>query len=152
MPPRRSQHQRQGSQEAGVGGARKAVKERQARIAQKLKDQAEEIERRRRWQAEAMSGVVMQRPGTTKFTEKEVTTEIERRYQHLGKKQRADLVKRVFVGQAVQKETFTIFRASVPINSAQALSVFGPQLRHSFAKSDVEIKTTKEDDGTESKQ
>jgi hypothetical protein len=103
-----------------------------------------------------MSGVVMQRPGTTKFTEEEVTAEIERRYQHLTKKQRADLVKRVFVGQAVQKETFTIFRGNVPITSAQALSVFGPELRRaSFVpdrKRGVEIKTTKQDDGTESKQ
>jgi hypothetical protein len=136
----------------------KAVKERQARIAQKLKDQAEEIDAAATLAGsyEAMSGVVMQRPGTTKFTEKEVTTEIERRYQHLGKKQRADLVRRVFVGQAVQKETFTIFRANVPINSAQALSVFGPELRRARfvpeRKRDVEIKTTKEDDGTESKQ
>ncbi len=135
----------------------KAVKERQARIAQKLKDQAEEIDAAATLAGsyEAMSGVVMQRPGTTKFTEKEVAAEIERRYQHLGKKQRADLVRRVFVGQAVQKETFTVFRGNVPINSAQALIVFGPALRRaSFVpdrKSDVEIKTTKQDDGTESK-
>jgi hypothetical protein len=135
----------------------KAVKERQARIAQKLKDQAEDIKEAGALAGsyEAMSGVVMQRPGTTKFTEKEVTAEIERRYQHLGKKQRADLVRRVFVGQAVQKETFTVFRGNVPINSAQALSAFGPQLRReSFVpdrKRNVDIETTKEDDGTESK-
>ena len=42
-----------------------------------------------------MSGVVMQRPGDSKFTEEEVTAEIERRYQHLDKKQRAALVQRV---------------------------------------------------------
>ena len=136
----------------------KAVKERQERIAQKLKDQAEEIDAAATLAGsyEAMSGVVMQRPGTTKFTEKEVTAEIERRYQHLTKKQRADLVRRVFVGQAVQKETFTVFRGNVPINSAQALSVFGPELRRaSFVpdrKRNVEITTTKQDDGTESKQ
>ena len=135
-----------------------AVKERQARIAQKLKDQAEEIDAAAALAGsyEAMSGVVMQRPGTTKFTEEEVAAEIGRRYQHLTKKQRADLVKRVFVGQAVQKETFTIFRGNVPITSAQALSVFGPELRRaSFVpdrKRGVEIKTTKQDDGTESKQ
>ena len=136
----------------------KAVKERQERIAQKLKDQAEEIDAAATLAGsyEAMSGVVMQRPGTTKFTEKEVTAEIERRYQHLTKKQRADLVRRVFVGQAVQKETFTVFRGNVPINSAQALIVFGPELRRaSFVpdrKRNVEITTTKQDDGTESKQ
>ena len=136
----------------------KAVKERQERIAQKLKDQGEEIDAAATLAGsyEAMSGVVMQRPGTTKFTEKEVTAEIERRYQHLTKKQRADLVRRVFVGQAVQKETFTVFRGNVPINSAQALSVFGPELRRaSFVpdrKRNVEITTTKQDDGTESKQ
>jgi hypothetical protein len=136
----------------------KAVKERQGRIAQKLRDQAEEIDAAAALAGsyEAMSGVVMQRPGETKFTEAEVTAEIDRRYQHLGKKQRADLAKRVFVGQAVQKETFTIFRGNVPINSAQALSVFASNLREaSFVpdrKRPVEISTTKQDDGTESKQ
>ena len=57
----------------------KALKERQARIDQKLKDQKEDIDEAAALaQAyEAMSGVVMQRPGNSKFTEAEVRAEIE---------------------------------------------------------------------------
>ena len=49
----------------------KALKERQARIDQKLKDQKEDIDEAAALAQsyEAMSGVVMQRPGDSKFTE-----------------------------------------------------------------------------------
>jgi len=135
----------------------KALKERKAIIDQKLKDQKEDIDEAAALaQAyESMSGVVMQRPGNTKFSEGEVKAEIERRYQHLDKKQRANFVARVFTGQRVEKQTFTIFKTAVPVTSAQAWSSFAQLMReNSFVpdrKKDVEITTIKQDDGKETK-
>jgi len=135
----------------------KALKERQELINKKLKDQKEDIDEAAALAQsyEAMSGVVMQRPGDSKFTEDEVKAEIERRYQHLDKKQRAAFVARVFSGQRVEKQTFTIFKNTVPVTSAQAWSGFAQLMREkSFVpdrKKDVEITTSKQDDGTETK-
>ena len=135
----------------------KALKERRARINQKLKDQKADIDAAAALGGsyEAMSGVVMQRPGNQKFSEAEVKTEIERRYQHLNKQQRGRLIADVVRTQRVDTQTFLRFRANVPTNSAQALAVFAPQMRKaSFVpdrKKDVDITTTKQDDGTETK-
>jgi Domain of unknown function (DUF4157) len=135
----------------------KAIKERKTRINQKLKDQKQDIDEAAALagSTEAMSGVVMQRPGSTKFSEEEITTEMERRYGHLTKEQRAGFIARVLKGQRVETQKFTRFRANVPIDSAQARIVFAPQLREkSFVpdpKQDVEIETNKKGDGTESK-
>ncbi len=136
---------------------KKAVKDRQAVVDQKLKDKKEDIDEAAALaQAyESMSGVVMQRPGDSKFTEGEVKAEIERRYQHLDKKQRANFVARVFTGQRVEKQTFTIFKEPVPTTSAQAWSAFAPLIRaQSFIpdrRKEVEISTTKQDDGKETR-
>jgi hypothetical protein len=120
----------------------KALKERRARINQKLSDQKQDIEEAAAvagsW--EAMSGVVMQRPGTAKFSQTEVTAEIERRYQHLGKRQRAGLIARVLGTQRVETLKFGYFSAIVPSDSRQALSMFGPSLRKESFVPDVRKK------------
>jgi hypothetical protein len=142
---------------AAVLAREKALKERRARINQKLSDQKQEIEEAAAvagsW--EAMSGVVMQRPGSSKFTEAEVRAEIERRYQHLSKRQRAAFIARVLGTQRVETQTFPNFLGRVPINSAQALSMFGPSLRkESFVpdpKRAVDITTIKQGGGKETK-
>jgi hypothetical protein len=143
---------------AAVQAREKALKERRARIDQKLKDQKEDIDEAAALaQAyEAMSGVVMQRPGNSKFTEAEVTAEIERRYKHLDKKQRAALIAGVLRGQRVEKQTFPSFNGNVPTTNGQALSAFAQLLRqNSFVpdrKKDVEITTSKpNDEGKETK-
>lgn len=134
---------------------KKALKDRQAVIDQKLKDKKEDIDEAAALaQAyESMSGVVMQRPGGSKFTEGEVKAEIERRYQHLDKKQRASFVARVFGGQRVEKQTFTIFKQPVPTTSAQAWSAFAPLMKSFIPdrRKEVEISTTKQDDGKETR-
>jgi hypothetical protein len=130
----------------------KALKDRQTRIKEKLADQKDEIEEAAALAGtfEAMSGVVMQRPGSTKFTEEEITAEVNRRYAHLLKKQRAGLVRRMLVGQKAERETLVRFKGAVPENSAQARVAFAGLLRkHSFIpdkKRDVEITKTKADD------
>lgn len=142
---------------AALQAREKALKERRARIDQKLKDQKEDIDEAAALaQAyEAMSGVVMQRPGDRKFSEAEVTAEIERRYQHLTKKQRVALIAGVLRGQRVEKQTFPNFRANVPATSAQALSVFAQAMRRESVvpdrKKEVEIIATKQDDGKETR-
>ena len=136
----------------------KALKDRDARIKQKLADKKDEIDESvalaRAY--EAMSGVVMQRPGTKKFSEKEVTAEIDRRYGHLSEKQRAGLVNGVLKDQKVETQTFPMFKGAVPITSGQALAFFARSLKKEGFTPDrkkaVEITTTKQDDGTESKE
>jgi hypothetical protein len=128
-----------------------ALKERRARIDQKLKDQKDDIDEAAALaQAyEAMSGVVMQRPGDRKFSKGEVTAEIERRYTHLDKRQRLALIAGVLRGQRVEKQTFPHFRGNVPATSAQALSVFAADMRRSSfvpdRKKEVEITATRQD-------
>jgi hypothetical protein len=146
------------AKKAALQAREKALKERRARIDQKLKDQKEDIDEAAALaQAyEAMSGVVMQRPGSSKFTAAEVTAEIERRYQHLTKKQRAALIAGVLRGQRVEKQTFPSFRGNVPTTSAQALAVFAQAMRkEGFVpdrKKDVEITTSgPDDDGKQTK-
>ena len=82
--------------------------------------------------------------------------EIERRYRHLDKKQRADFVARVLTGQRVENAEFHDFqdrRAGRP--QRRRWSVSAQLMReNSFVpdrKKDVDITTTKQDDGTETK-
>ena len=132
-----------------------ALKDRQARIDQKLAASKGDIETAGKLAQtyEAMSGVVMQRPGTSLFSEAEVKAEIDRRYKHLSDKQRAAFVKTIVKTQRVETKVIPRFKADVPVTQAQARNTFAGQLAaENFRpdkKRDVVIKVEQQKDGTE---
>lgn len=133
----------------------KAKNERQARIDQKLAASKGDIETAGKLAQsyEAMSGVVMQRPGTSLFSAQEVTAEIDRRYKHLSDTQRAAFVKTILRTQKVETKLIPRFKEVVPVTQAQARSTFAAQLAadgfRPDKKQDVVITISQEKDSTE---
>ncbi|MEQ1907480.1 MAG: DUF4157 domain-containing protein [Vicinamibacterales bacterium] len=143
------------AKKAATNARAKALKERQARIDQKLAASKGDIETAGKLAQtyEAMSGVVMQRPGTTLFSEAEVKAEINRRYGHLSDKQRAAFVKAIVKSQKVETKVIPRFKEVVPVTQAQARNTYAGQLAAARftpdKKQDVAITVDKEKDGTE---
>jgi hypothetical protein len=76
-----------------------------------------------------LSGPMIERPGTRRFTEAEMKDEVDARYDHLSERARRQLAREWFRAQRIERQMFNVFRGIVPSTSSQARSMFAGQFR-----------------------